>query len=59
MMDDVLVKSGYTSPENWKPVENSKEAVELLNAIAAGLDSWKKRLIKNAQRMEQMMARDE
>jgi len=52
MMEDVLVKSGHTWPEDWEPVETSTEIIEMITATVNGLESMTRSLRRKAGRLE-------
>lgn len=52
MMEDVLIKTGSVRPEDWEPVETSKEMIEMILATVSGLESMTKSLRRRAVRLE-------
>lgn len=51
MMEDPLVVSGHTKPEDWHPTETSAEVVELIRATATSLAATSRSLDRRADRL--------
>lgn len=52
MMEDVLIMTGSVKPEDWEPVETSKEMIEMVLASVNGLESMTRSLRRRAARLE-------
>lgn len=58
MMEDPLVKNGSTKPEDWQPVETSKEVLELILATANGLEAMSKSLRRRGKGLAALVGQD-
>lgn len=51
MMEDPLVVSGHTKPEDWQPVDTSNDVLELIRATATSLAATSRSLDRQADRL--------
>lgn len=51
MMEDPLVVSGHTPPEDWQPVDTSDDVLELIRATATSLAATSRSLDRQADRL--------
>lgn len=51
MMEDPLVVSGHTKPEDWQPVDTADDVLELIRATATSLAATSRSLDRRANRL--------
>jgi phage anti-repressor protein len=56
MTDDPLVITGYTKPEEWQPIEASKDALELIRAAATTLAAASRAMNRRGDSLERLVA---
>lgn len=59
MMEDPLVKSGGIQPEEWQPIEASKDVLELIRATAATLAAASRSMNRRGDSLARLVGADE
>lgn len=54
MTEDPLVRSGSTKPEEWQPIEASKDVLELIRATSEGLAAMSRSLTRRGDSLARM-----
>ncbi|MDP2688197.1 MAG: hypothetical protein Q8O62_13310 [Aequorivita sp.] len=54
MMQDPLVTTGHTRPENWCPIEATEDVLELIRATATSLAATSRSLDRRADQLAQL-----
>lgn len=58
MMEDPLVKNGSTKPEEWQPIEASKDVLELIRATATTLAAASRAINRRGDSLARMVGED-